>query len=253
MEVATGRIRKRKAENQDNERLSKRLSLLNLGLCSPPLSHIIKYHNLTIPPEQNGRKLYVPVDTPNTPPPASPKSKAKSQESDDIMHLDDTAHKVYIYDLDAELSDSESSDDGKLVFLPDIEKHLRETRIPPSVLANSEGELAGCNQLVLYNIPTSLSVPKEQDSVRKAIIETRARAREKQRERKREQEMSKPAQTGSALGSEGVDVRDWYGVVPNGRYVPVAQETMDMMNGASSSMPTVEETPQDDSDAMDLD
>ena len=28
----TGRIRKRKAENQDNERLSKRLSLLNLGL-----------------------------------------------------------------------------------------------------------------------------------------------------------------------------------------------------------------------------
>jgi hypothetical protein len=28
---ATGRIKKRKAENQDNERLSKRLSLLNLG------------------------------------------------------------------------------------------------------------------------------------------------------------------------------------------------------------------------------
>jgi len=27
----TGRIKKRKAENQDNERLSKRLSLLNLG------------------------------------------------------------------------------------------------------------------------------------------------------------------------------------------------------------------------------
>jgi hypothetical protein len=31
---ATGRIKKRKAENQDNERLSKRLSLLNLGLYS---------------------------------------------------------------------------------------------------------------------------------------------------------------------------------------------------------------------------
>ena len=31
---ATSKIRKRKAENQDNERLSKRMSLLNLGLYS---------------------------------------------------------------------------------------------------------------------------------------------------------------------------------------------------------------------------
>jgi hypothetical protein len=31
---ATGRVRKRKAENQDNDRLTKRLSLLNLGLYS---------------------------------------------------------------------------------------------------------------------------------------------------------------------------------------------------------------------------
>jgi len=30
----SGKIRKRKAENQDNDRLSKRLSLLNLGLYS---------------------------------------------------------------------------------------------------------------------------------------------------------------------------------------------------------------------------
>lgn len=95
------------------------------------------------------------------------------------MQLDDTKHKVYIYDLDAEISDSES-DDGRLVFLPDIERHLRESRIPPSILANSDGELAGNNQLVLYNVPRSLTVPEEQDSVRKAIIETRARARAKQ-------------------------------------------------------------------------
>jgi hypothetical protein len=33
-EQATGKVRKRKAENQDNERLTKRLSLLNLGLYS---------------------------------------------------------------------------------------------------------------------------------------------------------------------------------------------------------------------------
>lgn len=34
--------------------------------------------------------------------------------------------------------------------------------------------------MVLYNVPSSLSVPEEQDNVRKAIIESRARAREKQ-------------------------------------------------------------------------
>lgn len=96
------------------------------------------------------------------------------------MQLDDTKHKVYIYNIDDELSsDSESETDGKLVFLPDIEKRLRESRIPPSVLANQDGELAGM-QLVLYSDPKSLSVPEEKDGVRKAIIEARRRLREGQ-------------------------------------------------------------------------
>lgn len=34
--------------------------------------------------------------------------------------------------------------------------------------------------MILYSVPTSLTVPEEQDKVRKAIIESRARAREKQ-------------------------------------------------------------------------
>jgi hypothetical protein len=109
------------------------------------------------------------------------------------MQLDNTANKVYIYNLDDELSDSDSSsDESRLIFLPDIEKHLRN-RIPAAILANSEGELAGRNlhtDLVLYNIPSSLSVPEDRDSVRKAIIETRARAREKQR---RDQERARTA------------------------------------------------------------
>ncbi|OLN82867.1 hypothetical protein CCHL11_08416 [Colletotrichum chlorophyti] len=97
------------------------------------------------------------------------------------MQVDDSKHKVYIYNIDDELSSSESEpDEGRLVFLPDIEKHLRSTRIPLSVLANDQGELAGM-QMVLYNEPTSLTVPREQDSVRKAIVESRARMREKQR------------------------------------------------------------------------
>jgi hypothetical protein len=36
------------------------------------------------------------------------------------------------------------------------------------------------NQLVLYNVPTSLTVPEAQDSVRKAILEARGRIRDRQ-------------------------------------------------------------------------
>ncbi|KAF5615629.1 uncharacterized protein FTJAE_13283 [Fusarium tjaetaba] len=159
--------RKRKAETQDNERLSKRLSLLNL--------------------ERSGNKLYVPVEQPTTTsissaaPVPTPSNVVSNPVPDETMQLDDSKHKVYIYNMDDELSsDSESDDPGKLVFLPDIEKHLRANRIPPSVLANSEGELAGM-QVVLYSDPKSLTVPEDKDSVRKAIIESRNRTRELQR------------------------------------------------------------------------
>ncbi|GJN70454.1 hypothetical protein PLICBS_004512 [Purpureocillium lilacinum] len=168
--------RKRKADAHDNnERLSKRLSLLNL--------------------EQNGSKLYVPVESamaaaaaagdrlaPATGSLTNSGSALASDEADDVMHVDDTKHKVYIYNIDDELSSSDNeSDDGKLVFLPDIEKHLRQNRIPPHVLVNSDGELAGM-QMVLYSDPRSLSVPEEKDGVRKAIIESRRRVRERQRQ-----------------------------------------------------------------------
>lgn len=103
------------------------------------------------------------------------------------MQLDNTKHKVYIYNLDDELSDSDS-DDGKLVFLPDIEKHLRQSRIPPSVLANKDGELAGNNmQLVLYKSMDSVLGSMEQDRIRKAIAETRAKARARQEEERQSQ------------------------------------------------------------------
>ncbi|KAI5865887.1 hypothetical protein GGS23DRAFT_594052 [Durotheca rogersii] len=167
------RMRKRKAESQDNERLSKRLSLLNL--------------------ERNGHRLYVPVESPQLRP-ASPSALAPIP-GDDTMQLDDTKHKVYIYDLEDELSDSgnESDRDGKLVFLPDIEKHLRRNRIPPAVLANRDGELAGM-QVVLYREPESLTVAPEHDSVRKVIIEARQRARERQREEQQQRQQQRQQQ-----------------------------------------------------------
>jgi hypothetical protein len=97
------------------------------------------------------------------------------------MHVDDSKHKVYIYNIDDELSEDSESDDGKLVFLPDIERHLKANRIPPHILTNSDGELAGM-QMVLYSDPKSLSVPEEKDSVRKAIIEARHRLRKQQKD-----------------------------------------------------------------------
>ena len=92
------------------------------------------------------------------------------------MQLDDTKDRVYIHNLDEELADLESEEE-KLVFLPDIEKKLG--KIPKSVLLG-EGHPSTGNEVVLYSVPSSLSVPEEQDNVRKAIIESRARAREKQ-------------------------------------------------------------------------
>ncbi|KAL2022753.1 hypothetical protein VTK56DRAFT_4569 [Thermocarpiscus australiensis] len=166
--------RKRRAEEppENNERLSKRMSLLNL--------------------EHSGQKLYVPVENTNSQSTytngasAKNSSRRKHTPDDSLMHLDDSKHKVYIYDLDAELSsdseaDASDGDGGRLIFLPDIEKHLRANRLPPHVPYRPDptAELAG-KELVLYSVPSSLSVPEEQDNVRKAIIEARARARERQ-------------------------------------------------------------------------
>jgi len=92
------------------------------------------------------------------------------------MQLDDSKNKVYIYNIDDELSGTESEEE-KLIFLPDIEQRL--TKIPKSVLINGERPVTS-GEIVLYNVPQSLSVPQERDNVRRAIIETRARARELQ-------------------------------------------------------------------------
>ena len=94
------------------------------------------------------------------------------------MNLDDTRDRIYIHNLDDEISDIESEEE-KLVFLPDIEKRL--TKIPKSVLLG-QSQPHTSNEVVLYSVPESLSIPPEQDNVRKAIMEVRERARQKQLE-----------------------------------------------------------------------
>jgi hypothetical protein len=155
---------------ETEQRLSKRLDLLNLD---------------------NGTRLYMPVSgSQDAAPPAlipaqrqvtakpemKKEKRARRPPSDD-MEVEDTPNRVYINDLAAELSDVESDEENP-IFLSDIEKHL--LKIPKFILTGPEPKPRADNQLILYNVPSSLTVPEEQDNVRKAIVEARARMREKQ-------------------------------------------------------------------------
>ncbi len=69
-----------------------------------------------------------------------------------------------------------TAEEPKGIFLPDIDKKI--SAIPQQLLQNQTNNAN--TQMVLYQVPSSISVPEEQDHVRKAIIATRARAREQQ-------------------------------------------------------------------------
>ena len=88
------------------------------------------------------------------------------------MLLDDTKDTIYIHDLEKEIADIEAEEQN-VAFLPEIDKRL--TTIPKSVL---RGDKPANNELVLYRLPTSLTVPEDRDSVRKAVAEARDRAGE---------------------------------------------------------------------------
>jgi len=162
------------------------------------------------------------------------------------MQLDDSKHKVYIYNIDDELSSESEPEDGKLVFLPNIEKHLRLNRIPPSILPNKDGELAGM-QMVLYREPTSLTVPEEQDSVRKAIIEARARLRDKQKE---EREAS--ASVASSSSSSRIPAADIRKMNAATTQTAIPMQTDDPLRDSWIPGPG-DDDDDDDGEAMDLD
>ncbi|KAK2736813.1 hypothetical protein FQN55_001402 [Onygenales sp. PD_40] len=132
-------------ERDSDQRLTKRFGLLHIGQQHPS-------------PIQNA------PSKPAQKPPPSP---------NDAMQVDDTKHRVYIHDLDSELAEIEAQENN-VAFLPEIEKRLMA--VPKSVLTNKP---PANNELVLYHVPSSLSLPETQDSVRRAIIEARERAREK--------------------------------------------------------------------------
>jgi hypothetical protein len=188
---------KRSAESglENEQRLSKRFDLLNIGkhMILPPFKSSAANDHAV---DNNGTRLYIPVpgSTDATlPRPADAIAQAhplastmplKKRErtprpprDSDGMEVEDTPHRVFIHDLAAELSDIESDEENP-IFLSDIEKHL--SKIPKHVLMGPEPKSNEHNQMVLYNVPTSLTVPEAQDNVRKAIVEARQRIRNKQ-------------------------------------------------------------------------
>jgi len=116
------------------------------------------------------------------------------------MRVDDTKDRVYIYDLDDELADIES-DEERLIFLPDIEEKL--SKIPQHVLTGKREDQEG-QELVLYSVPSSLTVPAEQDTVRRAIVESRQRARDKAAREAQSQSlyMNNHAETAHGMSAE---------------------------------------------------
>lgn len=116
------------------------------------------------------------------------------------MQVDDTRDRVYIHDIDLELADI-VEEEQKLIFLPDIEKHL--SRLPQQVLNGLREDESENQELVLYDVPRSLTVDEEHDSVRKAILEARQRARDKAAQEARQADMErKYADSGGAIEAE---------------------------------------------------
>jgi hypothetical protein len=108
----------------------------------------------------------------------TPWASSKPQSHDlpsngDAMHVDDTKTRVYITDLDQEIAEIEAQENNVEV-LSTFEKELMG--VPSSVL---KARPSTGNELVLYRLPSALTVSKEQDSVRSVIAGARKRAREK--------------------------------------------------------------------------
>lgn len=178
--------------NDDQLRFTKRFNLLSLGESARQChSHDSLLTPTTADPRANGNSnYYIPV----TPPPSNgapiPPHGGPDQDHVDSMNVDDTRHRVYVQNLDAELAEIEANEpEERLIFLPDIEKHF--SRIPEHILSNPQDEAQQQQELVLYSVPKSLTLDESQDSVRKAILEARQRARDKTAEEARHQEMER--------------------------------------------------------------
>ncbi|KAI5780710.1 hypothetical protein DFH27DRAFT_529523 [Peziza echinospora] len=216
----------------EEQPLSKKLSLLNLcngqeylarkrrkpsNYCPPSIAQY------TPPPTQpQVHSFPEPTQTAAVPPVPQQEYEVRQihtpqqpqQPAQERMDVDNV---VYISDLETDSSDSDS--EGKLHFLPEFQKKL--SQIPYNIANSSTSrptQPSTSMDLILYKVPTSISLPSDKGNVRRAIIEAREKARRKQIEEKeaeeRQAEMAR--NPGWNPGFPPVDVRMILTGVPSG-------------------------------------
>ncbi|OAP63587.1 hypothetical protein AYL99_02814 [Fonsecaea erecta] len=136
----------------------------------------------------------------------------------DFMTIDDAPHRIIIHDLESEIAqiEAEEAAHNATIFLPDIDRKV--SRVPQKLLRPQNHDrlpqATGLppenlnTALVLYRDPSSISVPEEEDVVRKTIIEARRRAREKTAEEQREKERREAEARALQLGQNSVEWDD---------------------------------------------
>lgn len=102
---------------------------------------------------------------------------------DDFMPVDETPDRVWVHDLDAEVAEIEAEEarqkyDNGIRFAGQTKDYIKlpDHLLRPNTAANDP---AANMQMILYRDPISISVPEEDDAVRKTILDARRRVREK--------------------------------------------------------------------------
>ncbi|CAF9933155.1 MAG: hypothetical protein GOMPHAMPRED_007161 [Gomphillus americanus] len=167
---------KRKTEDDlaSEQRLAKRFHLLNLGKPRHQITaediqkvHIQLENEAGEEGYGGGEDEYIIPDGPRL-------RRSRSNAFSDSMNVDDSRDRIFIHSLEDELADL-SSDEEHPIFIPDIERRLN---MLPTALLRPDHVSRASNELVLYEVPSSLSIPIEKDSARKAIMESRHRAQQ---------------------------------------------------------------------------
>lgn len=198
---------KRPAEHDsigDHERFHKRFNLLSIGARGPSRESALPSDRAASAANNayaHSRSNYsIPVSNALT---KDQQTYDHGEPLEDLMHVEDTRDRVFVHNLDEELAEIESSsDEERLIFLPDIEK--RFNRIPKHILTEKRDEDddgSRKQELVLYSIPKLLTAQDGHDSVRRAILEARQRARVKAVEEARQEDMARRYEHGEQSGS----------------------------------------------------
>ncbi|KAK5092195.1 hypothetical protein LTR70_005850 [Exophiala xenobiotica] len=112
----------------------------------------------------------------------APYSHYAGPHEDDYMPVDDTPDRIWVHDLDAEIAEIEAEEAKERDRVQLSEAGNQYAKIPDHLLKqNSKVDDPASNmQMILYRDPISISVPEEDDAVRKTIVEARRRMRDNQ-------------------------------------------------------------------------